>query len=294
MSRSLLVLACLSLLAPASAARAQQEDGETEEEMPLAAQPVEGGDTETEGGGPDAGGSTQPDATGPADGEPATEPEGVVPTEATSSVVVDERQAELEREQRAMEAEAAGEEAEPTEEEESDELSHLYQMGVRAGIGLPFFFGIKYAEGPPCDAEGDTFCFFLGSGFVDLDLSFGVTEDLEITALGQIGVTGTQPTDELRLLFGLGIRSLLVPRGVVKPFLGVRLILDATQEGMLSMLPGAADWGPVDFGVRGEFGIQVDIVRYFSVYGQIAVNILFLRSFGVGPDAVAGLQARFP
>ena len=46
--------------------------------------------------------------------------------------------------------------------------------------------------------------------------------------------------------------------------------------------------------MRGEFGAQVDIVRWVAVYAQIGVNILFLRSFGVWGDASAGVQVRFP
>ncbi|MGE0790198.1 MAG: hypothetical protein AB7S26_31275 [Sandaracinaceae bacterium] len=258
-------LAWLVCLAPAMGAQAQ-DDGVTEdEEMPL-------------------------DEAEPDDGD---SPEGEVPTEATTSVTIDDRQAELRREQEAMEAEDRAEAPPPDlPDDEPAELSHLYQVGIRVGVGFPAFFGLRYGSGPPCDRPERTFCYFLGSGFIDADLSFGITDDLEITALGRFGFAPTEPTENAQLVFGLGIRSLLMPRDVVKLFLGARVILDATQAGALSTRD--FDWSPVDVGVRGEFGVQVDIIRWLGLYAQIGVNILFLRSFGVWGDFSGGAQARFP
>ena len=124
--------------------------------------------------------------------------------------------------------------------------------------------------------------------------SFGVTTDLEITAMFRYGVIPTEPTEESQLIAGLGIRSLLMPEDVFKLFLGARVILDFTPEGVLATSPFAGEWGDVDLGVRGEFGLQVDVFRYMGIYAQIGVNILFLRAFGIWGDAQAGLQARFP
>ena len=190
-----------------------------------------------------------------------------------------------------LEAEqAAMTDAEPSavEEEEGEHLDHELQVGIRVGAGVPYFFGLRYGRGPPCGPTGETFCHFLGAGFVDIDLSFGVTPDLEITALGRIGMVGVSPTDQNPIVLGLGIRSYLSPSSMFKFFLGARLILDLTSAGTVT------NWSDVDFGARGEVGVQLDIVRYFGLYLQIGVNIAFLRAFGIAADGSGGVQARFP
>jgi len=193
----------------------------------------------------------------------------------------------LEAEQAAMTAPVVIVEEEDAEDD-AESLDHEYQVGIRIGAGVPFFFGIRYASGPPCDDDGSSFCFFVGSGVVDLDLSFGVTPGLEITAMGRIGMVGVEPTENNVLQTGLGIRAYIAPESLFKLFLGARAMLDLTPSGAVS------SWGDVDFGVRGEVGVQLDVLRYLGFYAQIGVNILFLRSFGVSPDATGGVQVRFP
>lgn len=214
-----------------------------------------------------------------------------VPARATSSVEIDPRQDELEAEQAAMTApRGAVVVVEDDEDEDAGEsLDHEYQVGIRVGAGVPFFFGIRYEDGPPCDDDGSTFCFFVGSGVADLDLSFGVTPGLEITAMGRIGMVGVEPTENNVLQTGLGIRAYISPESLFKLFLGARAMLDFTPSG-----GGVSSWGDVDFGVRGEVGVQLDVLRYLGFYVQVGVNILFLRAFGISPDATGGVQVRFP
>jgi hypothetical protein len=219
-------------------------------------------------------------------------PEGPAPAHATSSVVVDARQSELEREQAALEAEERGEVPAEEEDDDRERFDHEYQVGIRAGAGVPFFVGLRYGggTGTPCDGRGsETFCYWVGSGIVDLDLSVGVTPDLEITSMVRIGMIGVEPTGENNIQVGLGIRSYLSPEERFKFFLGVRAIIDLTQPGA-----GVPNWPIVDAGVRGEVGLQLDIVRYVGFYLQIGVSILVVRAFGISPDATGGFQIRFP
>lgn len=221
--------------------------------------------------------------------EPPPEPP---PEEATSSVVVDERQAELEAEQAAVQEQDLSSTQPVARDEEGDDsdLDHEYQVGIRAGAGVPFVFALRYGDGAPCDRDGSPFCVFVGSGIVDVDVSFGATRDLEITAMFRIGMIGQEPSEQNAMMFGLGIRSYLSPESLFKFYLGARLMLDFTQSGMVD----AGDWGPVDFGVRGEAGVQLDVVRYVGFFIQLGVNVTFLRAFGISPDLTGGFQIRFP
>jgi hypothetical protein len=167
-------------------------------------------------------------------------------------------------------------------------LDHEYQLGIRVGFGVPFFFAIRYDADKPCDLMNSQFCVGIGSGIADLDLSFGITRDLEITAFVRLGLAPDVPTITNRVLVGLGLRYYVVPESVLKPYLGVRGILDVTSRGALTSL------SDVDGGLRGEFGVQCDIVRYVGLYVQLGVNILFARALYVGPDLTGGVQARFP
>ncbi len=223
-----------------------------------------------------------------------------MPAQGTSSVVVDEREAALRREQEEFEAESEegtgeGTEQEEEEEEDGDSLDHEYQVGLRAGIGVPFMFALAYSGGPRCNgavetADRDAFCLFVGSTIITFDLSFGVTPDVEIVLGGRIGAIQVEPTQTNTGQISLGIRAYISPESIAKVYLAPSLVLDLTPNGV----PIVPNWGDVDFGVRGAFGVVVDPIRYLGLYVEIGVNILFLRSFGISPDVSGGFQVRFP
>lgn len=276
-------LCCIALsLAPALAGAQAADDAEGEvEATPDPADPAGG----------DAGGDAGPREATTSDPMPA---------QGTSSVVVDEREAALRREQEEFEAESeegtgegTGEEEE--EEDDGDSLDHEYQVGLRAGIGVPFMFALRYNDGPRCNgtvdtADPDAFCLYVGSTIITFDLSFGVTPDVEIVLGGRIGAIQVEPTQTNTGQISLGIRAYISPESIAKVYLAPSLVLDLTPNGV----PSVPNWGDVDFGVRGAFGVVVDPIRYLGLYIEIGVNILFLRSFGISPDVTGGFQVRFP
>ena len=81
---------------------------------------------------------------------------------------------------------------------------------------------VRYGDGVPCDRGGNAFCVFVGSGIVDLDLSFGVTCDIEITGMFRIGMIGQEPSDQNTMMAGLGIRTYISPESLFKFFFGAR------------------------------------------------------------------------
>lgn len=167
-------------------------------------------------------------------------------------------------------------------------LTHRNQVGIRVGAGIGGVLGVRYKNGPDCGTTpGESFCARAGTPFLDIDLSFGVSGSLEITALGRIGLTVDDFSRARPMLFGLGVRAYTPKEAVFKLFLGGRVYVDIQDSPL-------AGREALDFGVRGDIGLQVDFVRYFGMYLQAGVGLQFVNSFTFLGDASAGLQTRFP
>lgn len=227
-------------------------------------------------------------------GTPGQEAPPGGPADASTSVVVDDEQAELERRQR--EAGAVGDgpadevvvTPEPVAEQTpAESLHHGEQVSIRAGIAVPYVFAVKYAEGPRCDDEGETFCRRLGAALVDLEIGFGVSTTVELSLLARLGLADDEAAGANPLAFGFGARAYGSPHSVFKLFFGGRIVLDVTSSE-------AMQWKDFDVGLRGEFGLQVDFVRHAGVYVQLAPSVTFLRGLYFVPDVSGGVQARFP
>jgi hypothetical protein len=172
-----------------------------------------------------------------------------------------------------------------------DDRNHEFMGVLRIGFGMPYLIAIKYADGPLCEPTSEpddqTFCARAGEPFLDLEAGFAFTHRLEVVG----AVTVSLDEDPIALAkpraFGIGIRGYTSDEAIVKGFFGARLVLDYTSSD-------ADDWSNLDFGVRGDFGIQVDPIRWLGIFVQGAVGIRLLRGFTFLPEASAGLQIRFP
>lgn len=172
-----------------------------------------------------------------------------------------------------------------------DDRDHEFMGVLRIGFGMPYLVAIKYADGPLCEPttepEDQTFCARAGEPFLDLEAGFAFTHRLEVVG----AVTLSLDEDPVALAkprsFGVGVRGYTNDEGIVKGFFGARVVIDYTSSD-------ADDWSNVDFGVRGDFGIQVDPIRWLGIFLQGAVGIRLLRGFTFLPEASAGLQIRFP
>lgn len=172
-----------------------------------------------------------------------------------------------------------------------DDRDHEFMGVLRIGFGMPYLVAIKYADGPLCEPttepDDQTFCARAGEPFLDLEAGFAFTHRLEVVG----AVTLSLDEDPIALAkpraFGIGIRGYTSDEAIVKGFFGARLVLDYTSSD-------ADDWSNVDFGVRGDFGVQVDPIRWLGIFLQGAVGIRLLRGFTFLPEASAGLQIRFP
>ena len=167
-------------------------------------------------------------------------------------------------------------------------LSHRYQVGLRAGLGVPFVFGLKYKDGPACDDAMQEWCRHFGVGMLDLDLGFGVSNSIEVSFSGRFGLADEEAAHAAPVSLGLGVRAYGSPESTVKPFFGPRLILDLTSS------PDRPEWKSVDIGLRAEVGLQVDFLRYLGAYGQLGLTLSFLRALMFVPDVSIGVQVRLP
>lgn len=184
----------------------------------------------------------------------------------------------------------------PLEEEvrdrSSDNRRHEGTVAVRVGAGVPYLFAIKYGAGSPCESpdpasEPEAFCTRLGEPFLDLELSYSVTDQFELTGYVTLALRDDDAALAKARVFGVGLRGYTSADAVVKGFFGARLVLDLTR----SDVPGFDDF---DLGLHGGFGIQVEPVRWIGIYLQGGVSIRVLRNFSFLPEVSGGLQFRFP
>jgi len=233
----------------------------------------------------------------------AQEGAGAGPATAGGSEVVDPREAELQRMQNEAERDgtpdastAVVERAPAVETPPADSMTHENQVGLRLGLGVPFIFAVKYGKGPACDdtrgAEGNEFCRHFGAPMIDLELSFGVSDTVELGAVARFGLADDEAANANPLAFGIGARAFTSPHAMFKGFLGAHFMLDLTQRR--ADPTDVAEWSSVDVGARGQLGLQLDVARYFGVYVQLGATIMILRALSFAFDGSAGVQGRLP
>ena len=179
-----------------------------------------------------------------------------------------------------------------------EDFRHRHQVSLRATFGKGYRLAFAYGENEVCGRDGgtadETPCYSGSPAFADLDLSFGLTDGLEVSALVRLGLeaeftgleSGTGIAKTTRpLTLGLGIRAYADPPARVKIFLGARVLYDLTEAGAE---------GKNDLAVRAEPGLQVEIVRYVALYIQAGATIGFLRWLRFEIDGGGGIQLRVP
>ncbi len=211
------------------------------------------------------------------------------PATDSAAAPVDEH-ADLMADQRAAEGQSAPStrrRATDPDARPADSLSHRWQVGLRVGAGVDGRFSIKYANGPSCGTAGEAFCRRVGTGLLDVELGFGVSDKIELSVLGRFGLADDAAAQALPLLLGLGVRAFSSPHTMVKLFFGARAMVDFTASDV-------PDYSSFDLGLRGEFGVMVDVLRYLGLYAQLGVGIHFLNALNFIGDVTGGIQARIP
>lgn len=192
-------------------------------------------------------------------------------------------------------AEAASEEEAEEERFPRDHFGHRMQGGVGISAGTGLQFEIAYGgdhcdrwdeetnEPKPADEREESVCSHRSPVFMDFQLSFGVTEGLEVLVEYRLGlVEETYLLNSRPMAAGLGIRYYVSPLSRVKFSIGVVIDVDFTKNVK------------TDVAIRPIFGLQVEIVRWVGFFIQGSVNLNFVRSFGISLDGTGGFQFRFP
>jgi hypothetical protein len=202
--------------------------------------------------------------------------------EASPDLAAEQRAAEGQPEPNARRAPAPDPDARPV-----DSLSHRYQLGLRVGAGVDGRFSIQYGNGPSCGTAGESFCRRIGTGLLDLELGFGLSDKVELSVLGRFGLADDAAAQARPLMLGLGVRAYGSPHAMTKLFFGARAMLDLTSSEM-------PKYKSIDVGLRGEFGVIVDVLRYLGIYAQLGVGIHILNALNFIGDVTGGIQARIP
>lgn len=282
LSRQLLVYLSLLLACPAGA-----QDT-----------PAEGDDKPAEQAGGEPGQATPQAPSGQ-----SAVPDEPTEVETNVRIIVDDRAAELKAAQQEAENEGKATEADYVIDEQlqgedgkenAPRFSRKRQAGVRLGIAIPYMLGLRYKGGAAdCEldqGDDDQFCARSLPVSLDADFSYGVGHKLELLVAARIGLGDDELVANMPLAFSFGLRSYTSAKSFVKTFLGVRVVADYTTDKT-----GLHDnWKDLDLGVRGDVGLQIDILRYLGFYVQGGVQVMVLRALGIHVGAGAGVQARFP
>jgi hypothetical protein len=190
---------------------------------------------------------------------------------------------------------------EPPAPSKLEDFRHRNQVSLRAAFGKGYRLAFAYGEHEICGEDDGTLdetpCYSASPAFFDLDLSFGLTDGFELSALLRLGlesevtglggtVEGPAALEETKpLTLGFGIRAYADAPARVKVFVGARLLYDLTEAGAE---------GKNDFAVRAEPGLQIEIVRYVAFFIQGNATIGFLRWLRFEIDGGGGIQLRIP
>jgi len=174
--------------------------------------------------------------------------------------------------------------------EDGESRGHQGQFGARLGVAVPYVFAVKYGEGARCDDAGEEFCRRFGAAMLDLEISYGITPTIEISVLGRFGLAEDEAADAAPLALGLGVRGYATADSPAKLYFGGRAMVDLTPLDDETN----PEWKSVDVGLRGEFGLQIDITRYAGVYLQLGETLSFLRGLYFVTDGSIGAQVRLP
>ena len=182
-------------------------------------------------------------------------------------------------------------------------LDHKHQFGLDLGLGLGYRLIKPYGDiwcgqrSNDPDNPNEPFCSSMSPLFLDLGLSFGVTQSVELVAHTRVGLT-KDPISERRPISLLGgVRLWVDATGAFKWALGLEAMLDFTkQDGSKQQRPtyGVPKQDSLDVGGRFYGQIQYDFLPYLGLYAQIGGLVGALRWLRVELEGTLGIQGRLP
>jgi hypothetical protein len=168
-------------------------------------------------------------------------------------------------------------------------LDHRHQTGISLMPGVGYRIIVPYKENVDCFDRSDASKRVCTNGvpfFLDLQLSFGVTERLDLIADLRFGVV-KDISSSRQFAVAPGVRVWLDPDINLKFYTTAQALYDGTDYP-----PGSVPSS--DFGLRNANGLMYDMIRNVGFYFQFGESIGFRRWFRIELDAGLGVQVRFP
>ncbi|HKA87412.1 MAG TPA: hypothetical protein VKE22_07080 [Haliangiales bacterium] len=171
---------------------------------------------------------------------------------------------------------------------------HKGQIGIYSQIGIGYRFIARYDENDFCGKAGSAVCTGSTPPWIELGLSYGATNSLELITDVRIGLsTDFKPETSSasaprNLVIAPGLKVYIDDEGSLKWFSTFQLAIDLTDYSSSTVKT------KVDFGERSVIGLLIDLHRTFGVYIHGGVTFGFVRWFRFEMDGGVGLQARFP
>ena len=172
------------------------------------------------------------------------------------------------------------------------QLEHTRQVGVALMPGIGYRVIARYNDKHFCldhtADEGKWVCTNDVPFFVDLSLSYGVTERLDLITDVRLGIARDDAKGVGRqLAFFPGVRFWLDRDVRLKFFTTIQLAVDHTTQNQDRVRD-------TDVGIRNANGLMYDPIRNLGFYIQVGETLAALRWFRLEIDAGLGLQVRFP
>ena len=169
-------------------------------------------------------------------------------------------------------------------------LDRLGQVGMRLGLAGAMVAAIGFSNDTVCNEERDETCARFAGPLADVELSYGITDVVELTVSGRLGLLTDEAPQNRLFRFGMGIRLYESTSTSLRPFWGARLLADITENRN----PENLGWATFDVGLRGEIGLQLDLDRAIGFYIEAGESITFVRALTFLTDLSIGAQFRIP
>lgn len=167
---------------------------------------------------------------------------------------------------------------------------HRHQTGLALMPGLGYRVIVPYSDDKTCgDSSGDAtkrVCTSAVPFFLDLQLSFGVSQRIDLVADLRFGIGQDPASKTHQFALAPGFRVWLDQDVPLKFYTTVQLLYDSTDYH--NVVPSN------DFGVRNSNGLMYDLIRNFGFFFQFGESFGFRRWFRIELDAGLGVQVRFP
>jgi hypothetical protein len=188
-------------------------------------------------------------------------------------------------------------------DEETTLFSHKGQVGVHAQVGtgyrVLFPYDEQYCGQTDDDGSPKSVCTGRSPFFVDVGLSYGVTDAVELLGEVRVGleedfeslggaVAGPRP-----LSFAAGARLYVDAEGRFKFFSTLEGLIETTDYES-STSNGIQSVDGVDYGIRNVNGIMFDFHRTFGLYAHFGETITFASWLRFELHGGVGVQVRFP